>query len=168
MDKVLKRIIFDLSIKIPAFEFKKPKVNIQNSLVKDDKIAQSLKDVFNITIQNFLDVDDKMSNTLKEIFFVNHYLFFEKLIIDKVIIKGEINGIMEDHPLDGGIDPDFFNIEAFVESLKKVPKNFIRPGRLKQAHQEPCALLRTAAAHQVFQRKTEKKNWSIEHVFKNY
>ena len=124
MDKVLKRIIFDLNIKLPNLEFKKPKVNIQNSLVKDDKIPQSLKDVFNITIQDFLDVDDKMANTLKKIFFVKHYLDLEKLIIDEVIIKGEINGLMEGNPLDGGIDPAFFNIEDFVESLKKVPKNF--------------------------------------------
>ena len=39
--------------------------------------------------------------------------------------------------------------------------------KTRQARRVPCALLRTASARRVFQRKTEKKKLSIEHVFKN-
>tara|TARA_Y100000590_G_scaffold360966_1_gene417488 strand:- start:1290 stop:1886 length:597 start_codon:yes stop_codon:yes gene_type:complete len=124
MDKVLKRLIFDLSIKLPNLEFKKPKLNVQNPLVKNEKKPQSLKDVYNITIQDFLDVDDKMAKSLKNTFFVSHYLNLEALIVNEIVIKGEINILEVPAFMFSGVDPDWFDIKSFVKSLKKLPKNF--------------------------------------------
>jgi len=100
MEKVLKRIIFDLSIKLPNLEIKEPNVNIQDFLDIDDKMAESLKDVFKVS---------------------EHLNLFEKFV-DELIIKGEINGMVD--TFNFREDAEWFNVEVFTESLKKVPKVF--------------------------------------------
>jgi hypothetical protein len=102
MEKVFKRIIFDLSIKLPNLEIKEPIVKIQD----------------------FLDINDKMAESLKGLFKISEHLNLFEKFADELIIKGEINGMMDDDIFHPGVDPDWFNIEAFVISLNNLPRIF--------------------------------------------
>jgi len=105
MSKVKIRIIFDLSIKLPNIELKNP----------------------NVTIQDFLDIDDKMAESLKDVFNTNHHLNLAELIVEELIIKGEINSMFNAEELEVAHNNEvdqWFNIRSFTKSLKKLQNKY--------------------------------------------
>jgi len=64
------KVEFDLSIKLPNIEFKKP----------------------NVSIQDFLEISDREAEPFEGLFSVSHHLNLAELIIDELFIEGDLYG----------------------------------------------------------------------------